>query len=338
MPAPRPRLAACATRPALRRWHPRLPALILVLVVALALAGVPPAGAAPIPKTILVDPTSPCFICDGTTWPLAFHSLQDALDVAVAGDEIWVAKGTYKPSTPSGRSATFQLVPGVAIYGGFPPGGGAMEHRNFHTYASILSGNLGTPGRSYHVVPAVSAGSTTILDGFTISDGLADSATSPNDRGAGVYVDGGHPTLRNRRITGNTASTGGGMYDDGAGPTLTSVTFTDNTSTQAGGMYNGNGSHPSLLDVTFTGNQGGVAGGGMVNSSGSNPTLTQVSFKLNLADVGGGMYNNGSDPVLDHTEFISNTAGTGLGGGMANFDSTPALTEVTFRGNSAESL
>ena len=34
---------------------------------------------------------------DGSSWTNAYIYLQDALDVAVSGNDIWVAKGTYYP-------------------------------------------------------------------------------------------------------------------------------------------------------------------------------------------------------------------------------------------------
>lgn len=59
----------------------------------------------------------------GASWPLALRDLQEALDVAGSGDEIWVAAGCYVPSAltnpPDERSRTFGLITGVKIYGGF---------------------------------------------------------------------------------------------------------------------------------------------------------------------------------------------------------------------------
>lgn len=70
---------------------------------------------------------------NGRTWPTAYNYLQHALAVAVMDDEIWVAEGTYKPdedtANPAGtddRTAAFQLKNDLAIYGGFPSGGGQM--------------------------------------------------------------------------------------------------------------------------------------------------------------------------------------------------------------------
>ena len=55
---------------------------------------------------------------DGSTWQTAYSDLQVALSGAVAGDEIWVAEGTYRPSTTN-PAISFDLRPGVAVYGGF---------------------------------------------------------------------------------------------------------------------------------------------------------------------------------------------------------------------------
>ena len=56
---------------------------------------------------------------NGSSWADAYIDLQDALSVAVSGDQIWVASGTYYPTTGTDQSATFTLANGVSIYGGF---------------------------------------------------------------------------------------------------------------------------------------------------------------------------------------------------------------------------
>ena len=61
---------------------------------------------------------------NGTSWTNAYTSLQSALNAAVSGDKIWVAKGTYRPSYDYGlgggsRYYHFRLINGVVLYGGF---------------------------------------------------------------------------------------------------------------------------------------------------------------------------------------------------------------------------
>ena len=61
---------------------------------------------------------------DGTSWATAYQYLQDAIAGVASGDEIWVAEGTYKPDQGAGktagdRTASFNLVNGLGMYGGF---------------------------------------------------------------------------------------------------------------------------------------------------------------------------------------------------------------------------
>lgn len=73
---------------------------------------------------------------------LAFSSLQAALEVAEADDEIWVAAGIYRPgalSDPSDpRTATFQLSEQLAIYGGFAGSETSRAERDWRTNQVIL--------------------------------------------------------------------------------------------------------------------------------------------------------------------------------------------------------
>jgi hypothetical protein len=75
---------------------------------------------------------------------------------------------TY-PSDTGVRTATFQLVAGVALYGGFSGTEAELEERDIATHATILSGNLGS-GKSCNVATGAT-GAT--IDGFTITGGNA---------------------------------------------------------------------------------------------------------------------------------------------------------------------
>lgn len=79
----------------------------------------------------------------GSSWEDAYTDLQDALGVALSGDQVWVAQGTYKPSGPAGDVlATYQLLSGVGLYGGFAGGETELDQRDPDVNVTVLSGDL----------------------------------------------------------------------------------------------------------------------------------------------------------------------------------------------------
>ena len=149
-----------------------------------------------------VDASSTAGSPDGTTWPLAFPTLQEALAIAATGDEIWVADGTYFPDSFDDevwdRTKSFVLPSfPLNIYGGFhgDPGGESSEsERDPVANATILSSDIGTADdptdNSYHVIVATDTDPALRLDGFTIELGYADGAGANEDVGGAILIAG----------------------------------------------------------------------------------------------------------------------------------------------------
>ncbi|MFT3892412.1 MAG: choice-of-anchor Q domain-containing protein [Anaerolineales bacterium] len=251
---------------------------------------------------------------DGTSWANAYTSLQSALAAASSGDEIWVAKGTYKPTL---SPFVFELKNGVAVYGGFAGTETNRSQRDNVTNSTVLSGDLGVIGNktdnAIHVVVSSSVGNSSVLDGFTITEG-------------------------NANLT-STAGSGGGMSNNNSSPTLSNLIFINNSAViSGGGIFNINGSSPTLKNVLFQNNSASSngSGGAMENEINSSPSLENVTFANNSAGLGGAITNaNNCSPTLVNVTFTNNTAV--YGGGMINRSSTdnPILTNVTFSHNSA---
>jgi hypothetical protein len=323
-----------------------------------------------IPRIIYVNDDA-AGLDNGTSWADAFPNLQDALSDALPCDSIWVAAGTYRPDqgggqTPGSRTATFQLLNGVAIYGGFAGGETMLSQRNVAANATILSGDLsgddgpvacaqdspdcdshgaicGDDGfciissnnadNSYHVVTGSSADATAVLDGLTITGGNANGGF-PDDHGGGMYNNGGAPAVTNCTFHRNYAGYGGGMGNLSSYPVVTNCLFSMNFATGSGGGMRSGFGGPTLTGCTFIHNRAS-AGGGMAGGT-SSVTATNCTFSGNDADRGGGTEIQNSNPTFTNCKYSGNAAVLS-GGAMSNAGAHPIVINCTFAGNTAES-
>ncbi|MFQ5809036.1 MAG: right-handed parallel beta-helix repeat-containing protein, partial [Armatimonadota bacterium] len=308
---------------------------------------------------------------DGESWATAYRTVQEGLNAAhdAGGGEVWVAEGTYKPTSTTDRRVSLELKPGVAIYGGFGGAETARDQRDWATHVTVLSGDIGTPGdlsdNSYHVVTGAD---DAVIDGFTITGGNADGKAYHGKGGGMVNYDasfrmtrlpraprtgggpgvvagsGFSPTVANCIFTGNSAREGGAVYNyDDASGTLRDCTFTANWADKGGAIVNRMASNCTVTNCTFSRNRARWRGGAVFNDYGSSATFANCRFIENSTDGNGGaMYTDDTSSQIGHTSpvvrdctFERNTAKL-RGGGIANYNKcTPTIEGCTFTGNRA---
>jgi len=244
---------------------------------------------------------------NGTSWGNAYPGTQLQTAINASGvTQVWVAKGTYKPTTGSDRNSTFSLKNDCTIYGGFAGSESDVSERtNFRygeTNETILSGNIGDTGsnadNTYHVVSGNSSlNSSAILDGFTIREGYANYSSNYCQYGGGLFLyENNDPTIKNCVFVYNDASDGGG----GAGTwyncdaTFINCKFMNNSAVNWGGGASVNGNN-SFVNCVFTGNT--CANGGGICLNNGSPNLINCTFSNNTATDGGGIYNGGSSSL-----------------------------------------
>lgn len=281
---------------------------------------------------------------NGTSWLNAYRSLQDALNAAVAGKSIWVARGIYKPTTTLDRNASFRLKNNVSMYGGFAGTESNLSERNLTRDSTFLDGDIGMAGNhrdnSYNIIYAKGIGSSTIINGFCIRNANADRVTQilPGSSGGGIYIEGSlagtNVVFKHCTIKDNRATWGGGVV-------ITCI--------QVRGPDNGGG-NPRFDTCRFSWNNAGNMGGAVYIDSywqHFNPVFSGCTFEANKSGQGGAIYHSltmgNSNPRYENCLFSLNEArqrgaavcqsfgsdAAGLPSGVA----TPVYDKCIFRNN-----
>ena len=277
-------------------------------------------------------------------------TLQAALaESTTPGDQVWIAVGTYEPDDATDRTATFTILEGVLVYGGFvgtdvatdddgfdPTAGTddrARETDGTLTNITILSGDLGsddgddpeasgydaTRDDNSNTVVTVTSPNVT-LNGLTITAGEEGTPSGSDRRGAGLFVNVASAnvslmecTFTNNRIPGeNHFWRGGGAYLSGGG-NLQNCVFKNNTARFGGGLTCQSGDF-TLTNCVFINNNAIVNGGGLFTNNVLSTKITNCVFANNVsASLGGAIVaGTGNKNQITNCTFYGNrTEGTG---------------------------
>ncbi|MEM9157901.1 MAG: hypothetical protein AAGB46_02540 [Verrucomicrobiota bacterium] len=275
---------------------------------------------------------------DGLSWATAYSDLQDALADAFEYDEIWVAAGRYYPDqaragvaivSDDDEEASFSLVDGVNVYGGFSGVELSRNERDYVSNVCILSGDIDhetnpddseggivreNPGQRIKgtnaicVVTGTETGNT-LLDGFTITAGYSTSYSL-----AGGFSEAGR--LRNCLIQGNWGRSYGGIRSYGPVLSLVNCRVYSNFGNNVGGL-NVYGAELDIISCRIQGNEGVVGdfyssiGGLSVAGCNGRIAGTLISGNQGLW-VGGIMISDGQIPGeqvrVDNCTIVGNRA------------------------------
>lgn len=310
---------------------------------------------------------------NGSSWVNAVAELSDALAAAkynTAIQQIWVAKGTYKPKysvvnnslycTTTSRDNAFVLVKDVKLIGGFAGGETDTTGRNFVTNETILSGDLNTPANTdncYHILVSAGNMGTALVNGFSITGGMANSTGTVSvnsinierQNGAAVFnaSSGGFLTIELCKIHDNTASVEAGGFFSRAGSVavINNCSFITNSISNTGNggaaIYNESNTNITISNCSFTSNTAITStpgyGGAILNSVAVIANISNCIFIANQANFGGAIHNNTCTAIIAGCSFINNTATTSNGGAISNTQTVigSTIADCIISGNTA---
>jgi len=263
---------------------------------------------------------------DGSSWPQAFQTIQEAVNAAANGQDVYVRTGTYQPATVS-KSLNF--------FGGYS-GVTTIDAQSDDDYCfNVSSASVTISG--FTIRGALTNGIRSVNSSLTVTNCQFTANAGTNGNGAAIGVSGGlNTTIDQSVFTGNSSSYyGGAVYVTGP-VAISNSTFTGNQAGRSGGaIYAVTPSEPlTISNCTFTSNSSSTSGGAIYSAS----TLALANSTLtgNSATQGGGaIYNSGSSTVTGCTFSGNATSGYSYGGAIYNQNGTHTVSMTRFHGNTA---
>ncbi len=249
---------------------------------------------------------------NGANWNDAFNDLQSAIAISTFGDEIWVAAGTYKPTSTTDKTVYFEIKNGTKVYGGFNGTETFLNERNPIANVTILSGDIATSStfdNSYHVVYFWNTSNQTLLNGFTIRGGNAILDGSA-DAGGGIYASNSSAVIENCKFISNVGDYGGALAQVNTGIcTVKNCVFEANNSNTVGGAVYLSNDMAFFTDCFFTYNQSSGDGGAVyLNSSEFNFDRCVFSGNTSVDDGSVFYVGNFATLILSNSLLVGNYA------------------------------
>tara|TARA_B100001059_G_scaffold41316_1_gene33206 strand:+ start:1270 stop:3300 length:2031 start_codon:yes stop_codon:yes gene_type:complete len=236
------------------------------------------------------------------------ESIQDAIELAMNGDTIELAPGTY-------YEAIDLMGKAITIRSGF--GCVSTDHPTID--ATGLSRPVITCNQN--------EGRETRIIGLTLTGGSAIN-------GGGIYCWFSSPSIEDCVIEGNLAyDDGGGIMIGSGNAAIRRCIIQNNISLEEGGGIFMEYSDAFLEDCHFRNNHAFSHGGGVCAAQGGAVTVSGCLFESNTADsAGGGLMTIDCSTTIRTSEFLSNSSYYN-GGGYYNNAGTSSVESCRFESN-----